>query len=135
MGDAEIERAQQQFARRILRGLVAEILPQASEIRGNRIPLLPQALINHFVISGGHAGKGADRDPDGQPHFPLSPICHPPFQLIIRELGVYLSMNANTTLERVRDLAQSKLLELQPFAGEEMNLPQTDSHRGRLHRG
>jgi hypothetical protein len=38
-------------------------------------------------------------------------------------------MNANTTLERVRDLAQSKLLELQPFAGEEMNLPQTDPHR------
>jgi hypothetical protein len=38
-------------------------------------------------------------------------------------------MNANTTLERVRDLAQSKLLELRPFAGEEMNLPQTDAHR------
>ena len=38
-------------------------------------------------------------------------------------------MNANTTLERVRDLAKSKMLELQPFAGEEMNLPQTDAHR------
>ena len=38
-------------------------------------------------------------------------------------------MNANSTLERVRDLAKSKLMELQPFAGEEMNLPQTDSHR------
>jgi hypothetical protein len=38
-------------------------------------------------------------------------------------------MNANTTLERVRDLAQSRLLALQPFAGEEMNLPQTDPHR------
>jgi hypothetical protein len=38
-------------------------------------------------------------------------------------------MNANTKLERVRDLAKSKLLELQPFAGEEMNLPQTDPHR------
>ena len=38
-------------------------------------------------------------------------------------------MNANTKLERVRDLAQSKLMELQPFAGEEMNLPQTDPHR------
>ena len=38
-------------------------------------------------------------------------------------------MNANTTLERVRDLAQSKLMELRPFAGEEMNLPQTDPHR------
>ena len=38
-------------------------------------------------------------------------------------------MNANTTLEKVRDLAQSKLLELRSFAGEEMNLPQTDPHR------
>jgi len=26
-------------------------------------------------------------------------------------------------------LAKSKMLELQPFAGEEMNLPQTDPHR------
>lgn len=38
-------------------------------------------------------------------------------------------MSANTTLERVRDLAKSKIMELQPFAGEEMNLPQTDPHR------
>ncbi len=38
-------------------------------------------------------------------------------------------MNANTTLEKVRNLAQSKLMELQPLAGEEMNLPQTDPHR------
>ncbi len=38
-------------------------------------------------------------------------------------------MNANTKLERVRDLAKSKILELQPFAGEEMNLPQTDAHQ------
>lgn len=38
-------------------------------------------------------------------------------------------MNANTTLERVRDLAQSKMLELRPFAGEEMNLLQTDPRR------
>ena len=38
-------------------------------------------------------------------------------------------MNANTKLELIRDLAKSKLLELQPFAGEEMNLPQTDPHR------
>ena len=38
-------------------------------------------------------------------------------------------MNANTKLERVRDLAKSKVLELQPFAGEEMNLPQNDPHR------
>jgi hypothetical protein len=49
--------------------------------------------------------------------------------LIIRKTGVYLSMNANTTLEWGRDLAQSRLLALQPFAGEEMNLPQTDPHR------
>jgi hypothetical protein len=38
-------------------------------------------------------------------------------------------MNANTKLQRVRDLAKSKMLELQPFAGEEMSLPQTDPHR------
>ena len=38
-------------------------------------------------------------------------------------------MNANLKLERVRNLAQSKMLELRPFAGEEMNLPQTDPHR------
>jgi len=44
-------------------------------------------------------------------------------------MGFYLSMNANTKLERVRDLVKSKVLELQPFAGEEMNLPQTDPHR------
>jgi len=44
-------------------------------------------------------------------------------------MGFYLGMNANTKLERVRDLAKSKLMELQPFAGEEMNLPQTDPHR------
>ena len=30
---------------------------------------------------------------------------------------------------RVRDLARSKMLELQPFAGEEMTLMQTDPHR------
>ena len=52
-----------------------------------------------------------------------------PFRLKIFELGFYLGMNANTKLERVRDLAKSKILELQPFAGEEMNLPQTDPHR------
>ncbi len=38
-------------------------------------------------------------------------------------------MNANTKLERIRELAQSMVLELQPFAGEEMNLPQNDPHR------
>jgi len=38
-------------------------------------------------------------------------------------------MNANTKLGKIRDLVKSKALELQPFAGEEMNLPQTDSHR------
>ena len=38
-------------------------------------------------------------------------------------------MNANTKLERIRELAQMRALELQPFAGEEMNLPQNDPHR------
>jgi hypothetical protein len=38
-------------------------------------------------------------------------------------------MNANTKLERIRDLAQARVLELQPLAGEEMTLPQTDAHR------
>jgi hypothetical protein len=38
-------------------------------------------------------------------------------------------MNANTKLELIRNLAQSKIMELQPFAGEEMNLLQTDPHR------
>jgi hypothetical protein len=38
-------------------------------------------------------------------------------------------MNANTKLERIRELAQLRALELQPFAGEEMNLPQNDPHR------
>jgi hypothetical protein len=37
-------------------------------------------------------------------------------------------MNANTKLELVRDFVKSKVLELQPFASEEMNLPQTDPH-------
>jgi len=52
-----------------------------------------------------------------------------PIRLNIPEKGLYLCMNTNTTLERVRDLAKSKVLELPPFAGEEMNLPQTDPHR------
>ena len=38
-------------------------------------------------------------------------------------------MNANTKLAQIRDLAQARMLELQPFAGEEMNLPQNDPHR------
>ncbi|MEJ0001527.1 MAG: hypothetical protein WDO13_21780 [Verrucomicrobiota bacterium] len=38
-------------------------------------------------------------------------------------------MNANTKLEQIRALAQSRLMELQPLAGEEMNLPQNDPHR------
>jgi hypothetical protein len=38
-------------------------------------------------------------------------------------------MNANTKLERIRELAQARVLELQPFAGEEMNLAQNDPHR------
>lgn len=47
----------------------------------------------------------------------------------IREIGFYLRMNANTKLELIRNLAKSKVMELQPFAGEEMNLLQTDPHR------
>ncbi len=38
-------------------------------------------------------------------------------------------MNDKTKLERIRELAMSKILEVQPFAGEEMNLPQSDPHR------
>jgi hypothetical protein len=38
-------------------------------------------------------------------------------------------MNALSKLDLVRDLARSKVMELQPFAGEEMSLPQTDPHR------
>jgi len=38
-------------------------------------------------------------------------------------------MNDKVKLERIRELAQSKMLEIPPFAGEEMNLPQTDPHR------
>jgi hypothetical protein len=49
--------------------------------------------------------------------------------LKIGDSGVYLDMNANTTLQKVRDLARSKAMELQPMAGEEMNLAQPDEHR------
>jgi hypothetical protein len=38
-------------------------------------------------------------------------------------------MNDVTKLKRIRELARSKVLEIQPFAGEEMNLPQSDPHR------
>ena len=38
-------------------------------------------------------------------------------------------MNDATKLKRIRELARSKVLEIQPFAGEEMNLPQSDPHR------
>jgi len=38
-------------------------------------------------------------------------------------------MNATTKLDRIRDLVNAKVLELQPMAGEEMNLPQADIHR------
>ena len=38
-------------------------------------------------------------------------------------------MNANTKLERIRALAQSRAMELPPFAGEAMSLPQTDAQR------
>jgi hypothetical protein len=38
-------------------------------------------------------------------------------------------MNDKTKLERIRELARSKILEIQPLAGEEMSLPQNDPHR------
>ena len=38
-------------------------------------------------------------------------------------------MNANSKLEKIRELTKTKVLALQPFAGEEMNLAQTDPHR------
>jgi hypothetical protein len=44
-------------------------------------------------------------------------------------MGFYLFMNTQSKLEQVRDLVKSILLEVQPFSGEEMNLPQTDPHR------
>ena len=37
-------------------------------------------------------------------------------------------MNATTKLGMIRDFVNAKVLELQPFASEEMNLPQTDPH-------
>ena len=45
------------------------------------------------------------------------------------ETGFHLGMSDKTKLEMIRNLAKSKVLEVQPFAGEEMNLPQTDPHR------
>lgn len=51
------------------------------------------------------------------------------FELKIPPEGRYLGMNAKTQLELIRELAQSRVLELQPLAGEEMNLPQNDPHR------
>jgi hypothetical protein len=44
-------------------------------------------------------------------------------------MGFYLLMNTQSKLEQIRDLVKSKLLEVQPFSGEEMNLLQTDPHR------
>ena len=38
-------------------------------------------------------------------------------------------MNATTKLELIRDLVKSKMLEVQPFAGEEMNLPHKNPRR------
>ncbi len=38
-------------------------------------------------------------------------------------------MNDHAKLQQIRDLVSSKMMELQPFAGEEMSLPQTDAHR------
>ena len=49
--------------------------------------------------------------------------------LNLSESGFHLRMDDKTKLKRIRELAQSKVLELQPLAGEEMNLPQNDPHR------
>ena len=49
--------------------------------------------------------------------------------LNFRRMSVHLFMNTQAKLEQVRDLVKTRLLELQPFAGEEMNLMQTDPHR------
>ena len=38
-------------------------------------------------------------------------------------------MDPQAKLEQIRDLVKTRILELQPFAGEEMNLMQTDPHR------
>jgi hypothetical protein len=42
-----------------------------------------------------------------------------PLRLKNAQKGFHFYMNANTTLQRVRDLARSKMLELPPMAGEE----------------
>src|SRR5471030_2481776 len=44
-------------------------------------------------------------------------------------MGFYLFMNDHAKIQQIRDLVESKIMELQPFAGEEMNLLQTDPHR------
>jgi hypothetical protein len=44
-------------------------------------------------------------------------------------MSFHLSMDPQAKLEQIRDLVKTRILELQPFAGEEMNLPQTDPHR------
>jgi len=46
-----------------------------------------------------------------------------------RQTGFYLRMNDRAKLELVRNLVKSKVMEVQPFAGEEMSLPQSDPHR------
>ena len=51
------------------------------------------------------------------------------FGLNMAEMGFYLFMNEKAKLEKIRELVKCKILELQPFAGEEMNLPQSDPHR------
>ncbi len=43
--------------------------------------------------------------------------------------GVCLFMNAMTKLERVRDLARSKMIQVSAYSGEEMNGPRTNLHR------
>ena len=38
-------------------------------------------------------------------------------------------MNETSKLDRIRELAKAKALEVQPMSGEEMTQPQTDPHR------
>jgi hypothetical protein len=57
------------------------------------------------------------------PFFREKPPLHP------KKTGFYLGMNANAKLGKIRDLARSRMLEVPSFAGEEMNLPNTDPRR------
>jgi hypothetical protein len=40
-----------------------------------------------------------------------------------------MNMNERTQLERIRELAKAKMLEVQPYAGEEMTLPHSNPRR------